>query len=314
MPYSPLKNWIPYKFDNQLCHWLNTFNEPFTAPFFDDTISRCKRMAKQHAPFTPVSEAEMLTEWANDLDSIEPTVFIFHISRCGSTLVSQLLATTDAHIVLSEVPFFDNLLRLPHQGTNFDQNAVSGLLKAAIRFYGQKRTGREQHLFIKTDSWHIFFYKQLRALYPDVPFILMYRSPDEVLTSHLKIPGMQAVPGLIEPQIFGFSPEEITYNRPDIYTSRVLEKYLEQYHHIVHTDNNCLLLNYNEGPMTMINKIAAFTNTPISNEALAMMSQRSQYHSKRPNEAFLEETRPQRPPYINRAMELYDALAAPALK
>jgi len=314
MPYSPLKNWIPYKFDNQLCHWLNTFNEPFTAPFFDDTISRCKRMAKQHAPFTPVSEAEMLTEWANDLDSIEPTVFIFHISRCGSTLVSQLLATTDAHIVLSEVPFFDNLLRLPHQGTNFDQNAVSGLLKAAIRFYGQKRTGREQHLFIKTDSWHIFFYKQLRALYPDVPFILMYRSPDEVLSSHLKIPGMQAVPGLIEPQIFGFSPEEITYNRPDIYTSRVLEKYLEQYHHIVHTDNNCLLLNYNEGPMTMINKIAAFTNTPISNEALAMMSQRSQYHSKRPNEAFLEETRPQRPPYINRAMELYDALAAPALK
>lgn len=314
MPYSPLKNWIPYKFDNQLCHWLNTFNEPFTAPFFDDTISRCKRMAKQHAPFTPVSEAEMLTEWANDLDSIEPTVFIFHISRCGSTLVSQLLATTDAHIVLSEVPFFDNLLRLPHQGTNFDQNAVSGLLKAAIRFYGQKRTGREQHLFIKTDSWHIFFYKQLRALYPNVPFILMYRSPDEVLSSHLKIPGMQAVPGLIEPQIFGFSPEEITYNRPDIYTSRVLEKYLEQYHHIVHTDNNCLLLNYNEGPMTMINKIAAFTNTPISNEALAMMSQRSQYHSKRPNEAFLEETRPQRPPYINRAMELYDALAAPALK
>ena len=314
MPYSPLKNWIPYKFDNQLCHWLNTFNEPFTAPFFDDTISRCKRMAKQHAPFTPVSEAEMLTEWASDLDSIEPTVFIFHISRCGSTLVSQLLATTDAHIVLSEVPFFDNLLRLPHQGTNFDQNAVSGLLKAAIRFYGQKRTGREQHLFIKTDSWHIFFYKQLRALYPDVPFILMYRSPDEVLSSHLKIPGMQAVPGLIEPQIFGFSPEEITYNRPDIYTSRVLEKYLEQYHHIMNNDNNCLLLNYNEGPMTMINKIAAFTNTPISNEALAMMSQRSQYHSKRPNEAFLEETRPQRPPYINRAMELYDALAAPALK
>jgi hypothetical protein len=314
MPDLTLKNWIPYKFDKQLCYWLNTFTEPFTAPFFDDTISRCKRMAQEHAPFTPVSNVEMLEEWSADLDCIVPTAFIFHISRCGSTLVSQLLATTDEHIVLSEVPFFDDLLRLPYQDTDFDQNQVSRLLNAGIKFYGQKRTGREQHLFIKTDSWHIFFHQQLRALYPDVPFILMYRSPDEVLTSHLKIPGMQAVPGLIEPDIFGFKPDDIIYNRPDIYVSRVLEKYLEQYQHIINTDSNCLLLNYNEGPMTMINKITAFTNTLVSNEVLTTMNQRSQYHSKRPNEAFLEEAPPQRPTYINRAMELYDELEALMLK
>ncbi|MDN3547280.1 hypothetical protein [Mucilaginibacter aquaedulcis] len=314
MPHLSLKNWIPYKFDKEFCYWLNTFNEPFTAPFFDDTISRCKRLAYAHASFKPVSHVEMLNEWSDGLDYLEPTAFIFHISRCGSTLVSQLLATTDEHITLSEVPFFDDLLRLPFQNTVFDETDVSGLLRAAIRFYGQKRTGREQHLFIKTDSWHILFYQQLRALYPHVPFILIYRSPDEVLTSHLKIPGMQAVPGLIEPRVFGFNPDEITYNRPDIYVAQVLEKYLEQYQHVLNTDSNCLLLNYNEGPMAMINKIAAFTNTTISQEVLAIMSQRSQYHSKRPNEAFTEELRPQRLTYINRAMGLYDELEALVLK
>jgi hypothetical protein len=64
----------------------------------------------------------------------------------------------------------------------------------------------------------------------------------------------------------------------------------------------------------MINKITAFTNTPVSEEVLALMSQRSQYHSKRPNEAFLEEARPQKPTCINRAIELYEALKAPVLK
>ncbi|MEN0054283.1 MAG: sulfotransferase [Mucilaginibacter sp.] len=312
MPHSSLKNWIPYQFDKQLCYWLNTHTEPFTEPFFDDTINKCKKMGNRY--FTPVSRIEMLKEWADDLDYIAPTAFIFHVSRCGSTLVSQLLATARENMVLSEVPFFDDLLRLPFQGTGFNQNEVSSLLDAAIRIYGQKRTGHEQHLFIKTDSWHIFFYEQLRSLYPDVPFILMYRNPDEVLASHLKIPGMQAVPGLIEPALFGFEPDDITYNRPDIYTSRVLEKYLERYHHIINTDSNCLLLNYNEGPMAMINKIAAFTNTPISDGDLAAMNQRSQYHSKRPGEAFQEETQPQKPLYINKAMELYDELEYLVLK
>jgi hypothetical protein len=307
-----LKNWIPYKLENKAaqlqCYWLNTFAEPFTEPFFDDTIIKCRRLSDGHPLFESVSDLAMLKEWATGLDSLEPAAFIFHISRCGSTLVSQLLATSNEHIVLSEVPFFDDLLRLPHQGSNFNQDTVSDLLVAAIKFYAQKRTGQEKRLFIKTDSWHIFFYKQLRIIFPEVPFILIYRSPDQVLASHMKMPGMQAVPGLIEPAIFGFKPEEIMYNRPDIYLSNVLEKYLDQYHEIIATDRKCLLLNYNDGPVALIKKIAAFTNTPLSKEALLSMDERSRYHSKRPNEPFSEISPLQKPPFLHKAMELYQAL------
>ena len=35
---------------------------------------------------------------------IDPTGFIFHLARCGSTLVSQMLAALPEHIVLSEAP------------------------------------------------------------------------------------------------------------------------------------------------------------------------------------------------------------------
>src|SRR6202012_4903817 len=148
-----------------------------------------------------------------------------------------------------------------------------------------KKTGKETRLFIKTDSWHLFFYKQLRQLYPSVPFILIYRCPGEVFSSHKKTPGMQAVPGLIEPQIFGFKPEELAYDL-DTYLANVLERYLQQYVEITATDNNCLLLNYNEGPMQMIKKIGLFTNISFSREALHNMEERSRYHSKRPDEPF----------------------------
>ncbi|WPU97011.1 hypothetical protein SNE25_15930 [Mucilaginibacter sabulilitoris] len=307
-----LKDWIPYKLENTAaqiqCSWLNTYAVPFTEPFFDDTINKCKRMNGGGAPFASISGIDVLTDWAAGLAYVEPSAFIFHISRCGSTLVSQLLATSAANIVLSEVPFFDALLRLPYQVPGFNENNSADLLAAAIKFYGQKRTGHERHLFIKTDSWHIFFHKQFRILYPDVPIILIYRSPYEVLASHLKMPGMQAIPGFIEPEIFGFKPGELTYNRPDIYTAQVLERYLNQYHEIIATDNKCLLLNYNEGPMAMIKQIVSFTNTPLNEQGVLTMDERSRYHSKKPNELFSETHQHPKPHFLNNAMALYHSL------
>jgi hypothetical protein len=314
-----IENWIPYKLikeDGQLqCHWLNTCGERFTEPFFDDTILKLRSIHLQHSTLSSVSDLEMMKEWANGLNEVEPTALIFHISRCGSTLVSQFLVTSEENIVLSEVPFFDDLLRLPYKESQVDQVAINELLTAAIKFYGQIRTNpsgsngvHETQLYIKTDSWHIFFYEQLRRLYPSVPFILMYRSPDEVFRSHKKIPGMQAVCGLIEQQVFGFKPGEMDDKHPDIYLASVLESYLSRYLEIAETDDQFLLLNYSEGPMPMIKKIASFANTALSKEDLVTMEERSRYHSKKPGERFTEETITHIPSCLDKAMQLYHKL------
>jgi len=140
-----LKNWIPYKLVNlqgQIhCRWLNTFNKTFIEPFFDETILKLKGLNSAHSAISSVSDLSMLEEWVAGLNSMEPTAFIFHISRCGSTLISQLLATSDQHIVLPEVPFFDDLLRLPYQHKGFTSKDASGLLMTAIKYYGQKTDG-----------------------------------------------------------------------------------------------------------------------------------------------------------------------------
>lgn len=313
-----IHGWIPYKLTNLesglLCHWLDTGGTPFIEPFFDETIVKCKSGYTKVHTFQQVSSLEMMLEWAQSLGDVIPEAFIFHISRCGSTLVSQLLASSSKNVSLAEVPFFDDILRLPYKHTDFSEAEINSLLKAAVKFYtykfsdnGYPGNGEPERLFIKADSWHIFFYEQLRRLYPDVPFILMYRRPDEVFMSHRKQAGMQAVPGLIEPELFGFKRDEIGHNL-DIYLANVLHSYLNKYLEIAGNDKRCMLLNYNEGPMQMINKISAFANIVFSQKELEDMKERSQYHSKKPHVLFSEEKTNEMPNVLAPAMEAYQLL------
>ena len=99
--------------------------------------------------------------------------------------------------------YFGCLLRKPKE-----EKIAIDYLAASIKYYGQKRTSKEKHLFVKTDSWHLHFYDQLRNLFPSVPFILLYRNPMEVVLSQKRQRGMQSVPGIIEPEVFGFSRQQ----------------------------------------------------------------------------------------------------------
>jgi hypothetical protein len=305
-----IKNWVPYKLAEKegtlCCRWLYLGNTAFTAPFFDETISACRSLPENSAMISSLSNPAILPEWAAQVDAVSPTAIIFHISRCGSTLVSQLLAQQPGNIVLSEVPFFDELLRRGKTDSSFDATA---LLKAAVELYGKKRSGTEQSLFIKTDSWHIHFYQQLRQLYPAVPFILLYRRPDEVMRSQQKNRGMQAVQGVLDPEIFGFDKNEILQLSLDAYMGKVIESYLQAFAAILSHDKLAMPVNYNQGAMAIVHKIAAATGLEISREEMEAMQQRAGFHAKYPGQAFSEPEVPQAmPAYLGKAFELYEVL------
>jgi hypothetical protein len=50
---------------------------------------------------------------------------------------------------------------------------------------------------VKTDCWHLFHAAELRAWYPESPFVLLYRRPEAVLRSHRRQRGRHMVPGLL---------------------------------------------------------------------------------------------------------------------
>lgn len=314
---AALNNWVPYRLyeegNNSYCRWLYLGDDAMAEPFFDDTVSKCKSLPANSQLRRCCSNLDILPEWASLINAAEPTALIFHVSRCGSTLVSQLLSLQASNIVLSEVPFFDQVLREGHNKMNMQ--TMLPVLQAAIRLYGVKRLPAQQQLFIKTDSWHIHFYKELRQLYPHTPFVLLYRQPDEVIRSQQKKRGMQAVPGVVEPSIFGFDTEKVISMDFDEYMAMVLEGYFEKFIQLATTDAKTLLLNYNEGGMALVEKIAAFAGTSISDQEKEAMLQRSSFHGKFPDQVFAEATiKEELPAYLHKAMSLYDQIESIRLK
>lgn len=280
-PDQNLQNWIPEKLieaDNEWsCRWVNAEDIRFTEPFFDESLSRC-RWKQQF--FT--SSSEKINEAAAQSESLQPAAFIFHVSRCGSTLFSQLLGLNEKNIALSEVPLLDQLLRssLPQK---------EELFKNTLRILGRPRFGEEK-LFVKLDSWHIFFAKEIRKMYPDTPFILLYRSPEAVLASHRKMRGMHMIPGLIDASIFGikeFDPQEI---RIDQFGATVLASYYQEFLELSSSDPNTLLVNYAEGFPQAFLRAMNWAGISFTENELEAVSMRCGYHSKRPVEKIGEET------------------------
>jgi hypothetical protein len=297
---AALRNWVPYKLltgpEGDGCRWLHLGEDPIAEPFFDETISSCLKLPANSSFYKATSSLLQLQDWGRAVDAVPPTAFIFHISRCGSTLVSQLLAQQRGNIVLSEVPFFDALLREGHRRN--DMQGWLPLLQQAIALYGAKRLPGQRHLFVKTDSWHILFYKALRQLYPQVPFVLLYRRPDEVLRSQQKHRGMHAVPGVVEPSIFGFDADTDPADGLDGHLAKVLAVYLRAFAGILATDANTLAVNYNEGALPIIEKIAGKTGLPISDAERQAMEERAGYHAKQPGQVFAEPALEQAPPAL----------------
>lgn len=108
---------------------------------------------------------------------------IFHMSRCGSTLVHRMLSATGRVMCLAE-PFPTEMLsyRL------FDDNRID-TLRVVVDAYRRKRRPTEESLILKLqDIAPNFVLHDFRRAFPDVPWIFVYRDPVEVLMSQLSNP------------------------------------------------------------------------------------------------------------------------------
>lgn len=303
LPYRLLSN------NPAFCAWIKNDQANFSEPFFNETISRLRSAKLNQRRYKSVAHINMLPEWVKTGPAKKPSAVIFHVSRCGSTLFSQLLALQQQYMVLSEVPFFDELLRLRFKDAAVSKEQTSGLFDAALQLYINSSDNVPSHVFIKTDSWHLHFYEQLRMLYPEVPFILLYRNPLEVLRSQQRRRGMQAVPGIIEPAIFGLNLSQVAALDLDEYMAHVLHSYFEQMIAIAGKDPYSLLINYQEGALAGMKKIVSATGIPFDNNYETAIEERAGYHAKYPEQVFAEkQTTEEAPGFLQPVMQLYDQL------
>jgi hypothetical protein len=111
--------------------------------------------------------------------------FIFHMSRCGSTLASQMLASNDRFFVLSE-PTIINAILDPI--LNITPNDRSQLLYACIAALLACSPVMCERMFIKFRSWNVLYLNDILKEVPNVGWLFIHRHGLEVLASVLEKP------------------------------------------------------------------------------------------------------------------------------
>jgi len=264
--------------------WCYLGDVRFELPFFDQAIHEVLQRPFSLLFRHQISLDELAT-WAGHNPVPEPAGFIFHMSRCGSTLVSQMFAAASENIVISEAGPVDFALRAQPTGGAVTEERRLGWLRGVVAAFGRRRASRERNCFIKFDAWHILALPLIRRAFPEVPWIFLYRDPVEVLVSHRREPGGQTVPGVLDPRLFDLDPAALATMPLDEYGARVIKSILEAA--LAHAaDQRSRLLNYTELPGAVIPGLLEFFRVDYAEDSLARMRAAAGRNAKAPAFSF----------------------------
>jgi hypothetical protein len=170
--------------------WLNVEDYQFTEWKFKASIKNFTANQSKKQAFT--ADIQLLASDEILTDCLYPSGFIFHVSKCGSTLLAKALAQAREHIVMTEAsPLHENLWRYLTNNWQAPVNLSAenlALIKNLILSMGRRRTAEQQAYFIKFRSWNTVFFDIITRIFPDVPCLFLYRDPNEVLVSSLHKP------------------------------------------------------------------------------------------------------------------------------
>ena len=286
-----LKNWIPYKLeivDQEVCVlWLDLEDRFIQEPFFDETILENRICAKNKGRGRMGSQSDIrsVCEWAARIDASSVTAFIFHVSRCGSTLLSQCLVADQKYVVIPEAPLLDDILQMDElllpEGISREK-----FFKAVLTFLGQRRLGQEQ-LFIKLDSWHIHKYNLLRDWFSNTPFYFLSREPKAIIQSHGKRRGIHMIPGYLSEKANPVQVHIGHYADFSLFTADVLSIFYKALID-VRLQQNPLdrFYDYASGMLGLLADFDAHVGTQLSASEAAV--DRLNKHSKYPDQVFKE--------------------------
>ena len=179
------------RFDAPL--WTETATQMMTDPF---------RLLFQHT-----GGLADLAHHAERRRAVPPAGFVYHLSRCGSTLLARVLGSLPLTHVLSEPAPLDHIMRaLAHRPFAERVTATRWMLRALSPL----ATNADQRLIVKLDAWHIQLFPLLRRAFPDVPWIFLSRNPLEVMVSHERHAGAQLIPGAIPGELLGVDGEGLS--------------------------------------------------------------------------------------------------------
>jgi hypothetical protein len=202
----PTRQWLPTAIvptpQGAAVSWAHFAGEALRDSFFETSARRAgslpiNRLLRERSTLQSLIDAPVPD------DALMPDGFIFHMSRCGSTLAAQMIAALPGAIVPSEAAPIDGAIQLDHQIPGLPLDIHARVLRAVVAALGRNRSGDARRYIIKLDAWHMMALPLFRAAFPDTPWVFMYRDPVEVMVSQKRQAGVMAVPGEMPPATIG---------------------------------------------------------------------------------------------------------------
>ena len=279
------KGWLPVDADvvdgRPGLWWMDMSDVSLTEPFFQQTVERAKAENKDRGErFT---EFDVLLQLEKVLDSVPPTGFIFHSSRCGSTLVANACRAITNSIVLSEANAIDKLIArfiTDAPDGSVKESIYSVLLRDVVHVLGQRRTGSERHLFVKFACCSFAQIERVKRIWPGVPWVFLYRDPIETIVSNVK----SVPPWLVDndrrvlASITGASASEVAEMGLEELCARTIGSFFSIAHRA--TSDNSILFNYNELSVPVITSVLRFFKVSPSANELSAIECRGRVYSK----------------------------------
>jgi hypothetical protein len=284
--WMPIRvHWTP---DGLKVDWGCLGDLRFTDPFFEQTIGQCLRQPA-NLLFRHETTMAALAELSQSSPGLPPAGFIFHGSRCGSTLISQMLASLPENVVISEASPIDAVLRSSMRDPAITEEQRIKWLRGLLNALGQRRHAEEKSLFVKFDSWHALFLPLIQRAFPSVPWIFVYREPVEVLMSQSRQMGGQMIPGVLEPALFGWDAEAVKRMSLGEYGGRVLASISEAAYEEARAGRG-RLVNYRQLPGVVWPSLMRYWGADCPEQAPEAVGRVCRFHAKNPGLPFADGT------------------------
>lgn len=260
--------------------WMDLADVTFTEPFFQQTVDRLR--SERPAREERFTGFDALLQLDKVIDSVEPTGFIFHSSRCGSTLLANACRSLNDSIVLSEANAIDKLVArfITDANDPVKESVYSVFLRATVNALAQRRTGNERRIFVKFSCCSISQLQRIQRIWPTVPWIFLYRDPVETIVSN-----MTTVPAWLLDEdhrilahITGTSTEDVARMSLEELCARSIGSLYATAHTLA--NGNSMLLNYNQLSVPALTSILSFFKIQASNEELEKIASGSRIYSK----------------------------------
>ncbi|QBB69960.1 hypothetical protein ELE36_06055 [Pseudolysobacter antarcticus] len=276
--------WIPFRIrDDGAClliDWCNVADGQLEDAYFDQTIHR---LLHDDARTLRTTSINVLSGSTNST----PAGFIFHISRCGSTLITRMLASVQRFTVFSEPAILETVLRGSYRQNAASNKQTVALLKNIIdAFVNHRADGRAT--FIKFTARAISDYALVMKAYPQVPCLFVYRDPIEVLVSLIGTQGERLPPGLSEAGLMSGDPQEIGAMTAAEFWARVVAGQCAAALEMC-SCSQPLLVNYSELPAAIWTHVANALGIEFSGADIQCMQGAITHNAKDPRKRFADD-------------------------